>query len=294
MALTPMPNRLTPVPLQLPWRRAESEAMAALPEQRRHRLSRAAGPVLGFVAGVGVATSVLMTWPGTRGVAEQMAPATPVVEFALIENRLQSVESRLTQTAQQASQAETLARRAEAMANRPMPASDRFLSAALLLQSSVSTARPWMREFQAMAALAPPDALPRSLHEVLASHAARGLPTEAELRDRFQALAPQLIARAPRDAGILVQAAHTARGAIASIGLAARPEPGEQETAIVAISAQLRRGNLAAAISDAAALDETLQPLLAGWLAQARARLAVEQAVQETLLRALAAGFRPT
>jgi hypothetical protein len=53
---------------------------------------------------------------------------------------------------------------------------------------------------------------------------------------------------------------------------------------------QLRRGNLAAAVSDAATLDAGLQPLIAGWMAQARARLAVEQAVQETLLRALGRG----
>jgi hypothetical protein len=40
-------------------------------------------------------------------------------------------------------------------------------------------------------------------------------------------------------------------------------------------------------VADAGALDDAVQPLLAGWMAQARARLAVEQAVQETLLRAL-------
>ena len=145
-----------------------------------------------------------------------------------------------------------------------------------------------------MAALAPPGALPRPLHEVLASHAARGLPTEAELRERFQALAPQLLARAPNDAGLLARGAGTVRGAAAGLGLVAPAPPGEQEAAIAGILDQLRRGNLAAAAADAAALDEAVQPLLAGWLAQARARLAVEQAVQETLLRALAASPRPT
>jgi len=144
-----------------------------------------------------------------------------------------------------------------------------------------------------MAELATPAALPPALAEVLLSHAGRGLPTEAELRERFAALAPQLIARAPRQGDTLDQTLSLVRGAAAGIGLAAPPPPSDQEQAIAGVAYQLRRGNLAAAAADAAALDASLQPLLAGWLAQARARLAVEQAVQETLLRALARPNQP-
>ena len=82
-------------------------------------------------------------------------------------------------------------------------------------------------------------------------------------------------------------------GGHAGIGLAAPPAPTDQEQAIAGVAQQLRRGNLAAAVADASALDAALQPLLAGWLAQAGARLAVEQAVQETLLRALTTPPRP-
>jgi hypothetical protein len=145
-----------------------------------------------------------------------------------------------------------------------------------------------------MADLAPPGALPRPLAEVLGSHAARGLPTEAELRERFAALAPQLVARAPRQEGMVGSTLGLIRGAVASIGLTAPPPPSEAEVAIAGVGHQLRRGNLAGAVADASALDPALQPVLAGWLAQARARLAVEQAVQEVLLRALARPDRPT
>lgn len=175
----------------------------------------------------------------------------------------------------------------------PAPQSDRFIAAALLLQSAVATPRPWLREYQVMVALAPPGALPAPLAEVLLSHAARGLPTEAELRERYAVLVPQLIARAPREADALGQTFSALRGAASAIGLASPPPPSDQEQAIAGVAQQLRRGNLAAAVADAAALAPTLQPLLAGWLTQARARLAVEQAVQETLLRALVAQVPP-
>ncbi|CAH0223785.1 hypothetical protein [Roseomonas sp. CECT 9278] len=177
---------------------------------------------------------------------------------------------------------------------RPAPApvaaaqrADRFIAAALLLQSAIATPRPWLREYQVMVALAPTGALPAPLAEVLLSHAGRGLPTEAELRERFVSLAPQLAARAPRQGDAIDQTFSALRGAVAGIGLAAPPAPSDQEQAIAGVVQQLRRGNLAAAVADASALAPSLQPLLVGWLAQASARLAVEQAVQETLLRAL-------
>lgn len=185
--------------------------------------------------------------------------------------------------------------RLEARLARPdaAPRDERFIAAALLLQSAIATPRPWLREYQAMARLAPPGALPAPLAEVLLSHAARGVPSEAELRERYVALQPRLLARAPRPDGLVQQAALTVRAAASGIGLMAAPAPTDHEQAIAGVAQQLRRGNLAAAVADAAALDPALQPLLAGWLAQAGARLAVEQALQETLLRMLAPSAPP-
>lgn len=192
-----------------------------------------------------------------------------------------------------ARQAEATAQRLTALVAEGGIGTERFLAATLLLQATINTQRPWLREYQAMVALAPPGSLPRALQEVLASHAARGLPTEAELRERFMALAPELLARAPHQGGMISGFTGSVRGVFASIGFTAPPEPTAQETTIAGIAEHLRRGNLAGAVADAGSLDPGLQPLLAGWLAQARARLAVEQAVQETLLRALSTGRRP-
>lgn len=249
---------------------------------------------LGMVLGTALTgAALLLFWPG---VPSSAGSSTPAVVLA-VEDRAAALDALLRQAnaqlAAHAARAEAAAQQAEASARRLSaleergPTADRFLGAALLLQSSIATSRPWLREYQALAALAPPGALPRPLAEVLASHAARGLPAEAELRDRFTTLAPQLLARAPRDESLLHQAASKARGMLSGLGLVAPPEATTQAVALAGVSEHLRRGNLVAAVADAGALDAGLQPLLAGWLAQARARIAVEQAVQETLLRVL-------
>jgi hypothetical protein len=252
--------------------------MVAIPgtESPRPIWQRLALPLVGFACGLAAAGLLVVGDGGRAGQAQAPSPEAALQETLL--NRIGQLEARLT------SLQRDLARQP---ANQTAQG-DRFVAAALLLQASIATPRPWLREYQAMAELATPAALPPALAEVLLSHAGRGLPTEAELRERFAALAPQLIARAPRQGDALDQTLSLVRGAAAGIGLAAPPPPTDQEQAIAGVAYQLRRGNLAAAVADAAALDASLQPLLAGWLAQARARLAVEQAVQETLLRALA------
>ncbi|WP_175534160.1 hypothetical protein [Falsiroseomonas stagni] len=262
-------------------------APATRPPPARHPLLLAG---LAFLGGVAVAVlAPLLTRLPAPAVAANAGPSLAQVEAAVA-----PALDAARRAEEQAVRAEALSTRAEAAAQRLEgslaqrgPQGDRFLAAALLLQSSIATPRPWLRELQTMADLAPAGALPRPVAEVLMSHAARGLPSEPELRERFAALMPQLIARAPQPGGLLDQGLGLLRGGFAAIGLAAPPPPSDQEVAIGAVAQQLRRGNLAGAVADAAALDAGLQPLLAGWLAQARARLAVEQAVQETLLRAL-------
>lgn len=249
-------------------------------------------PVVGFACGLGAATLLVIGDGGRAGKAQSPGVVDTMQEsllarIGLLEARLADVGATATQAAGQSARAEAMGERLQQDASLRGPQGDRFVAAALLLQATIATPRPWLREYQAMTELAPPEALPRSLSEVLLSHAGRGLPTEAELRERFTALAPRLIGRAPRQGDALEQTLSVMRSAVAGIGLAAPPPPSDQEQAIAGVAYQLRRGNLAAAVADVAALDPTLQPLLGGWLAQARARLAVEQAVQETLLRAL-------
>lgn len=172
----------------------------------------------------------------------------------------------------------------------PAAPRERFILAMLHLQAAAATARPWLREYDLAVSFAPPGALSPAVSEVLASHAARGLASEAALAERFDTLAPALLARTPAEGGLLERLGLAARGTFSALGLATPPPTGGTEAAVQRIREQLRRGQLAAALHDAATLDPAVQPLLSGWLAQARGRLAVEQAIQETLLRAMGGG----
>jgi hypothetical protein len=267
---------------------------------------------VGLAAGLCAAAGIVILASG-RGEA-RLPPAGAVVaapDAALVEAllaRVARLEAAMAPIGEAARHAESAAAAAERVASQAGtraaaleqavalrgPGGDRFLAAALLLQASIATPRPWQREYQAMMDLAPPGAVARPAAEVLVSHAARGVPTEAELRERFALLMPQLVARAPRQGDALDHAIAALRGGFAAVGLSSPPEPSDQAEAIAGIAQHLRRGNLVAAVGDTAALDASLQPLLAGWLAQARARLAVEQAVQETLLRILSPAPNPS
>lgn len=257
-------------------------------------------PVGGFAAGLLVAAGImLLRHPGDAAQADALpvrAATDPRLDAVI--PRLARLETRLADAETQAERAAAAARRAEELvaATEPRRAvqTDRFIGAALHLQSIVATSRPWLREYELLVTLAPSGALPRPVAEVLASHAARGLPTEAELRERFTTLAAELLRRAPAEGSMAERATASFRRAVASMGLAAPAAPNRSEVAVASIIDHLRRSNLAGAVADAGSLDASLQPLLAGWLAQARARLAVEQAMQETLLRALGRGLHPT
>lgn len=203
------------------------------------------------------------------------------------------VEERVRRLEGQVARLDELARRGTQADPAALPRADRFLIALLHLENVVATSRPWQRDLQLVLELASGDQIARPLVEVLGSHAARGLPTEAELRERFMGLSLSIAARTPREGGILQRALGSMRATFADIGLMAPPVPGATEAALLSVAERLRRGDLAGAVTEVTMLGEDHQPLLAGWLSQARARLAVEHAIRETMLRALSPGMRP-
>ena len=165
----------------------------------------------------------------------------------------------------------------------PAPRREQVALAALNLQSVMATSRPYLRELEALRDAARP-ALPASLGDPLISHAARGLATPAELRDAFLELAPALVTRAAPETDWIGWCARLLRRLLAPLGLAEPPPPGATETTIANVSRLLARGLVAPALTDVETLDAALQPLVTGWIAQARARVAAEQAVQEIIL----------
>ena len=165
---------------------------------------------------------------------------------------------------------------------------ERYLLAALNLQAALHTSRPYQREWQALRDAAPPGAIPTPFTEVLVSHASRGLATTTELRESFLVLVPTLSARGPQDESWLDWGRQWLQRLLAAIGLAEAPPPTPAQATIANVTRLLARGQIAPALADVETLDASLQPFVTGWVAQARARVAAEQAVQETILRAFA------
>lgn len=165
---------------------------------------------------------------------------------------------------------------------------DRLALALLHLETVVSTGRPWAREWQLILSLDGPALMPQLYLEVLGSHAARGLPSARDLSERFELLAPVIAARATSEKDFLQRAMNAVRSTLSGVGLVAPVEPGLVDTALASIREHLRRGELPGALAEVMTLDEEQQTLLAGWLAQMRARVAVEQSLQEAILGLLA------
>ncbi len=130
-------------------------------------------------------------------------------------------------------------------------------------------------------------------------YAEKGVPTVADLRDRFDALAGDVAAavRVPVQGGA---AGRFLRWVFSSVRIRRAPSDmaGDGPDAILSrVQNRLRRGDLAAAVSDALRLRAAAPVLLAPWLAAAESRLAVDRLssilAREALLQLDAGGELP-
>ena len=162
-----------------------------------------------------------------------------------------------------------------------------FAVAALRLQMAIASSRPWRREYNALVAIAPPDAIPQPIAALLSVHAIQGVPNEAELRERFLELVPELPKRLLGSNSFIDHLVQRAQSLGASIGVTKDGAESRGTIFITTIESQIRRGNLRAALSDAENLDPTIRPYLTAWLSDLQARVAVEEAVAELVAVAI-------
>lgn len=162
-----------------------------------------------------------------------------------------------------------------------------FAVSALRLQMAIASSRPWRREYDALVAMAPPDAIPQPIAALLSVHAIQGVPNEAELRERFLELAPQLPRRLLGGNSSIDRLVQRAQSLGASIGMTEGGAESRGTISITTIESQIRRGNLRAALSDTENLDPTIRPYLTAWLSDLQARVAVEEAVAELVALAV-------
>lgn len=157
-----------------------------------------------------------------------------------------------------------------------------------LLRSAVERGAPFVAELTAARALGAEAAGLQPLEAA----ASAGLPTRAQLAQRFTALAPALMRAAPQapaaGGGLIDRLAASAQGLVRvrPVGETAGDDAG---ATIARAEAKLARGDLAGALADVEKLPAPVLAAAKDWVAEARARLAADNALQGLTSQALAA-----
>jgi hypothetical protein len=232
----------------------------------------------------------------------------PGGDFETLAKRLKAVEGNLAETALDAAELEraaTAGRTAEAAVkalearlaalekglgdSREARRRQGMVLALGQLALAVEAGRPYADELARFAGLAGDHPGIEAARQALAAEAARGVPTLAELRRRFQSL-PADIVRAgaePAAEGWLGRAAARLKALVTvrRVGEVA----GEATDAIVArAEVRLAEGDLKAALAEIKALKGAAAETAAGWRRAAEARLAAEAALSALQARAVA------
>ncbi|SMF66898.1 inner membrane protein [Azospirillum oryzae] len=169
-------------------------------------------------------------------------------------------------------------------------AAQALVLAAGQLRASLSGGQPFQQDLQAVRALNISDAGVTQPLDAVAPYAAKGIPTRAQLTDRFQPLAGEIVRADIRGEGN--SWIDTAVGKLSTL-VTVRQEGGgvvgTTANAIVArAEAALNEGNLAKAVEELSALQGPAAQTAAPWLADAKARLAADQAARQLNDRAIA------
>ena len=157
----------------------------------------------------------------------------------------------------------------------------RAVSTALLsLRQALREAGPYASQLEALSAAAERDPAIQSAVEVMLPHAETGLPTLANLRDRFDSLARDAIVadRTSGGDGWLDQTIDRIQGLV-TVRRTGGFDPADPDVAVSRAEGALRLGDLAAAVKALKNLEGAAAQTLAPWLKDARARVAAERAL---------------
>lgn len=161
--------------------------------------------------------------------------------------------------------------------------------AAAQVRAAVQTSGPYRTEVEALKAFGPQDPGLVQALGALDAHAATGVPTAARLAERFGQLSGDIVrAGSVGEDGSWTDRALSRVTSLVSIRRPAEQAEGDGASAVVSrAEARLDEGDLAAAVEELSGLRgpalETAQP----WLADARARLAVDEAASTLTSAAL-------
>jgi len=169
-------------------------------------------------------------------------------------------------------------------------AAQALVLAAGQLRASLSGGQPFQQDLQAVRALNIADAGVTQPLDAVAPYAAKGIPTRAQLTDRFQPLAGEIVRADIRGEGnSWIDSAVGKLSTLVTVRREGGGVVGTTADAVVArAEAALSAGNLAKAVEELSALQGPAAQTAAPWLADAKARVAADQAARQLNDRAIA------
>ncbi|MBK1837543.1 hypothetical protein JHL17_08970 [Azospirillum sp. YIM B02556] len=258
-------------------------------------------------AGDGTATVDLSALTQRIDALEKRPAATPDTGVAdaqkALADRLAALEQKVTAAAGNAQAAQQLKGEVDSLKQQvtsvnqavnerqdAATAAQALVLAAGQLRASLSGGQPFQQDLQAVRALNIADAGVTQPLDAVASYAAKGIPTRAQLTDRFQPLAGEIVRAEIRGEGnSWIDSAVGKLSTLVTVRREGGGVVGTTADAVVArAEAALDAGNLAKAVEELSALQGPAAQTAAPWLADAKARLAADQAARQLNDRAIA------
>ena len=278
-------------------RQADAGAIAAL-EQKRERLRAELTAVIGRVEELEKALADVRRVAEAGSLPAEAADASELLgqlmrRVAELEGRTDSLAGKTAKVDEISQRIETLEASTAAAGTTASAAS--AASAAVLavgqLSDAVGGGGSFSAEFQALKATVGTDAEMVEAVAALEPHAASGTPTVADLTNRFSTAAADIVRAeaALHGDGWMEQAVNrvTSLVSIRRTGTRAAAAGGV-EAAVARAEELLGGGDLAGAVDALSGLEGPAVDAAAGWLKDARSRLAVEKAVAALQVRAVA------
>ncbi|HYH37721.1 MAG TPA: mitofilin family membrane protein [Azospirillum sp.] len=227
------------------------------------------------------------------------APAAPGVDPAAVKalaDRLAAVEGKPAgdpqlgpEVASLKQQVASLAQQANAKADAAAGAQALVLAAGQL-RGALAGSGPFPGELQAVKALGSTDAELNKAVDAIAPYAAKGIPTQAQLADRLEREASAIVrAEQKGEGGSWVKDVTGTLSTLVTVRRQGGEVVGNTADAIVArAQAALNRNDLKTAVDEMSTLQGPAAQAAAGWLADAKARLAANAAGQQLTSRSIA------
>lgn len=206
-----------------------------------------------------------------RKLTEQSPPAATPAAIENLAAKIGGLEQRIASLA---------AARPVAVPAAPLAVEIAALNA---LADAVRSGKPFVRELEAARARLGERAAPLAAIE---PSAAKGLPTVAELAERFSAIVPQLL-REPDSGGGVFSRLFTNAVRLVEIRRVGEPEGTSIDAVIARMETKLSRGDLAGALAEYDALPEAAKAAAASWFAAATQRHDAEATVKALIDAAL-------